>query len=236
MKKRALNILLLTSIILLLLISFVSALFDTYNINNAPAKSEVDQKVIDAYQKSPILRGASYFIFGLKDLSNEKTLGEYGAATIVVIFFLIWLILFVTFSDILASFGAFSNVAIGWIVGGAITIIAANIGIIQSIALFFIEFTAIFGTFAVFFGIIMAFIAFVGISWGGGKFAAWALTRKANILAHRGRTEMAQGIRGLREAGAQLQGEADQASKWWIPVLVVAIIIALISALIALLA
>ncbi len=223
MRKREVSILSLILLSMLILSSFASALTINIGIDNFPVKNDVDQKVVDAYQNSPILRGASYFIFGLKDLNNPETLGNYGAATILIVFFLIWLILFVTFSDILASMGAFSNAAVGWIVGGAISIIGANLGIVQAVALFFIKFTAIFGTLAVFFGIIMAFVAFIAISWGGGKFAGWALTRRANILAHRGRTELAQGIRGLRGAGTELQKKED--NYWWI---LVAIVIAII--------
>ncbi len=211
---------------LLLILNFVTA--DTTNALG-PEKTGLDQRVVNAYENSVPLQYATYYLLGIKKIDNSDSIsGGYGAATILIVFFLIWLILFVTFSDILVSFSAFSNKAVGWIVGGAITIIAANLGLVQRIALFFIEFTAIFGTIAVFIGIFTAFLAFLAISIGGGKMSSWALERRMNILAHQGQGQLTQGIQALRGAGREiaLQGDKENASStWWVVGVLLAIVV-----------
>ena len=208
----------------------------TYNsgISSAPVNTDLDRKVVSAYAKSPILKGMSFYVLGLKDLSDASNQNKYGAATILIIFTLIWLILFVTFADVLVGFGAFSNAAVGWIVAGAITIIAANLKLIQIIALWLIKFTALFGTIAVFIGILMAFVAFVAISIGGGALARWALDRRINILTHQGKQEMVAGVQAMRTAGQQMTmvGQGAGGSSWWIPIAIAVGIIVIVGLLV----
>lgn len=213
----------------ILSVSIVSAAWSVSVSNNIEVKSNADQKLKEILDKSPLFAGISYFIFGVHDIDdpNDSFAQSYGLTSIFIMFFLIWLILFVTFSDIISVFGAFSHRAIGWIVGFAITVIAANMKLVQLIAIWGIKITSLFGAFAVFAGIILAFAAFLAISLGGGRFAAWALNRQANIHAAHGRTEMREGVRGMREAGRELQENQNQ-NRWWIWVVIGIIAIILV--------
>lgn len=195
---------------------------------SSSTETDMDRRVIESYKNSPLMKGVGYYVFGLKDLESQPEIGNYGAATILIVFVLIWLILFVTFSDIIVSFAPFSNAAIGWIVGAAITIIAANLKVVQYVSIWLVKYTAIFGTFSVFFGIFMAFVAFIAISWGGGSLAEWAVERKMHIRAHRGRTNVGEGIQLFNQAGQQAQRQMSQT--WWIP-LAIAIAIGIITLL-----
>lgn len=216
-------------IILLLLCSSIVSAATVININLGPVNNQVDQKVVDAMEKSVPLQFVTYYILGIKQVDDSERLSGYGAATVLIVFFLIWLILFVSFADILVAFSPFSNKAVGWIIAGAITIIAANLQLVQYIALFFIYFTGIFGTISVFVGILTSFAAFLAISIGMGRFAEWALERKARIEGHRGNVQVAQGIRGLAGAGRglALEGERQQrsATGWIIGTIIVIVLI-----------
>jgi len=205
----------------------------TYNsgLSSAPVTTDLDRKVVSAYANSPILKGMSFYVLGLKDLSDTANQNKYGAATILIIFTLVWLILFVTFADVLVGFGAFSNAAVGWIVAGAITVIAANLKLIQIIAINLIKFTALFGTLAVFIGILSAFVAFVAISLGGGKLAQWALNRRINISAHQGINKIVTGAKTLSALGGTVT-TAGSGAGWWIPLALAGILIAIVVGLI----
>lgn len=199
------------------------------NYGDVQTKNALDEKVRNAIENSPLVAGITYYIFGLHNL--EKLDAPYGTASVYIVFFLVWLILFVTFSDVLVSFGAFSNRAIGWIVGGAITIIAANLKLVQIIAIWMINITAVFGTLAVFAGIILAFVAFLGVNVGMGRFAVWAVERQNTIRAARGRSEIREGIRLQQQAGAEVMRSSNQ--NWWVPILVLIVIIIVLGILIA---
>lgn len=234
MKKGNSKVLFVTFLLSLILTSaLVSADVGTPAIDSGQVKSSADQKLADMINKSPLLAGISYFVFGIHDLqnSNDKFSQQYGLTSIFIMFFLIWLILFVTFSDIISAFGAFSNRAIGWIVGFAVTVIAANIKIVQIIAVWAIWITSIFGALSVFVGLIFAFVAFLAISIGAGRFTEWALNRQANIHAAHGRSEMREGVTALREAGRGVQ-QNQNPNRWLFPAIVILIIIIIIGIII----
>lgn len=134
-------------------------------------------------------------MYNLEDLS-----GNYSTASIVIFFVLIWLILFVGFSDILHYFSPFSPWA-SWIIGFATSVIAANIGIIQWFVSWVVTVLAVLGTIAIFIGIALAFAAFIALSYG----SMWAVERKAAIEAHRGRIDIAEGMRTFAAAGREAQ-------------------------------
>jgi hypothetical protein len=186
----------------------------------SPGEIAEKEAKIESVKESPLLTGIGMYFFGLRDMEDTEVAEEYGTTSVIIIFILIWLILFLTFSDILSMFSAFSP-WVAWIVGFALTIIAANLKIIQIVAIWFINITAIFGTISVFIGLIMAFVAFIALSIGTTGLQAWAVKRKMGIEAHKGRTEMSEGVVTLRKAGIDVMKGTASKKGWWIILLVV---------------
>ncbi len=195
--------------------------------------SEADQKLAAALRESPLLSGLSFYVLGFKDADADLFLGKYGLTTVFIMFFLVWLILFVTFSDILSAFGAFQNAAVSWVVGGALSIIAANLKVVQLVVIWLVGFTLLFGALSVFAGILLAFLAFLAISWGGGGLARWALDRRQNISAHRGAQNVAQGAGVMGNVGAQVANQGQQGEGWWIPLAVAAVMVLIVLTIIS---
>ena len=183
---------------------------------NPTVKTKADEKVEKALEDSPFFGGLAYFVFGVKRFDNNKLKADYGLTSILIIFFLIWLILFLTFSDIIMLFSPFSKWT-SWFVGFAITVIAANLFIVQTVAIWAINITAIFGTISVFIGIAMAFVAFLALSFGTAGLQKWAISRKMGMEAHRGRAEISEGAVALRQVGRDTINEATESKRaWWI--------------------
>lgn len=83
-----------------------------------------------------------------------------GIVTIAV-----WLLLFITFSDIISTFSTF-NKYVSWGIGLLIGIIAANIGVITKVTIALTGALAVFGTFAIYIGLGAAFVAFIFANLG----------------------------------------------------------------------
>jgi len=198
-------------------------------IQNGKYVSPSEIQTTTEVKNSPLLKGISIYVFGFKDLENAEFTAQYGITSIVIIFIFIWLILFLGFSDIFAMFSGFST-WVSWIIGFAVTVIAANLKVIQIIAIWAINFTAIFGTIAVFIGLIMAFVAFLALSIGSAKLRNWALDRKMGIYAHKGQAELAEGINTLRGTGSLITKKYLKMSgmPWWAILVAIGIVAAII--------
>jgi len=200
MKKIGL-ILIVSFVLTILICNFVSAslinLNFNFNYDNAKGKLEKNLAI-----KSPVIKSmtifAGVYIFGMYDIEGISQ--EYSITTAIILFVLIWLILFVGLSDALVIISPFST-WVSWIIGGAMSIIIANIGAIQYFVTFVVVILGFLGAVAIFIAIGMAFIIFMGLGWG----AKWALEKKAAWAAHKGRTDISQGIQTFLQAGRQTQ-------------------------------
>lgn len=142
------------------------------------------------------------YIFGVPISSSAINEVSAGIITLSV-----WLLLFITFSDIIASFSTFSK-WVSWGIGFLVAVIAANLGFIVAITTWFIGLFAFLGTLSVVVGLTIAFVAFIAINIGVGKFAEWALKRRATMSAHQaaaGGKKVAGAIEGLGDIGKSLQ-------------------------------
>jgi len=132
----------------------------------------------------------------------EKLL-DYGTFQSWIVMFCLWLLLFVTFSDIIASFSTFSK-AVSWISGFAIAIIAANIKLTATIGVFMIGPFAALGEIAIFAGLAMAFVVFILVNAGVWPVRKWLLKRRAMMVATDtsiGAKRAAGAIGGLGDVG-----------------------------------
>ena len=161
---------------------------------------------------SNALANALQYIFGSP--IQYQGINAISAAIVTIA---VWLLLFVTFSDIIASFTSFSK-PVAWISGFLIAVITANIGFVVGVATVLTGIFAFAGTFAVFGGLIGALVAFFAVNWGISKLGKFVLRRKAMMLANeseQGGTRLKGAITGLGEAGVALErfGKAAKTGK-----------------------
>ncbi len=107
------------------------------------------------------------FIFGIQpdtiqDIGGENTLTPYAAT---IVYLLIWLIIFVTFGDIISSFSSFSP-GVSWTIAFCIATISAFTGGINNSI---VEITGVFakaGTGAVYLALGVSFLVFLAVELG----------------------------------------------------------------------
>ena len=107
----------------------------------------------------------SKYIFGIKDGSTFDAGTFMGTSGQVLTFLMVWMIIFIAFGDIIATFSAFSKSWIAWVIAFGLAVIAANTGMIQGV---FVMMTGWFiwaGTAAVYVGLLAAFISFIILNW-----------------------------------------------------------------------
>ena len=135
---------------------------------------------------------------------------QVGQTSAVIITLFTWLLVFVTFGDIIAGFSTFSQ-PVSWIVALAISVIMANLKAIVIVLGFFIGVFAFLGGLAVLAGLVAAFIAFFAVNWGIGSFGPWVLRRRTMMIAEKTAIKSEAGgkklggiIRGMKEVGKAL--------------------------------
>ena len=148
------------------------------------------------------------YIFGGIPTWLANTVGERSA---IVITLFTWLLLFVTFADIFASFSTF-NIVTSWIAGFSMTVIMANLKMLVIVLGISIGLFAFAGGFAIIAGLIAAFDAFIAVNLGIGSVGPWLRERKEMMSAAKhaseseaGGEEIAGAIRGLEKVGESLK-------------------------------
>ncbi len=118
-----------------------------------------------------------------------------GSAAIIMIG--IWLLFFLTFSDIATLFSTF-NRYISWVIGFVLAVIATNLKAIAWLALVALAFTAGFGVLSVTVGLIGMFVVFILFNFGVKAVRDWIVARKEAELEMRAKIGAARGKAGLR--------------------------------------
>lgn len=144
------------------------------------------------------------YIFGEVSPTVQGLAGSALSAIIITI--AVWLLIMITFGDIIMTFSTFST----WVSWGAAVlmgIIAANLGISTAIIAWFTGLFVTLGSIAVFVGLGAAFVAFVLANLGIWKARKWIIRRKALMAAataESGGIRIAGGIKGLGTAADAL--------------------------------
>ncbi len=126
--------------------------------------------------------------------------GPVGELGIIIVGFMVWLIIFVGFGDVLENFAAFSS-GIAWIIAFAVAVIAVNLGFIQAGIVYLVGAFAFLGTLALFAALLGAFIAFFGVNWGMASLSSWIKRRQTMLHAATGRTYASEGLETLEVIG-----------------------------------
>jgi len=131
--------------------------------------------------------------------------------SVIIIVVAVFFLIFVTFGDVIATFGTF-NEWVAWTIGFLIALIAANLNFSVFLLAFFVGIFSFLGTIAIFIGIGTAFVAFVGVNLGIRSMGPWLMRRKAMTAAattavetEAGGTALAGTIKGLGAAGEALK-------------------------------
>ena len=176
----------------------------------APMVSAEGEAIVN-FVSQPVIKQIFGVVFGIWDTANlDNLVNTWGirptgtGVSVLIVYIMLWLILFVAFSDIVVVFAPFSKPMIGWIIGAALTIIAAQLQFVFTLASWAAVILAYFGTFSVFVGIAFAFVAFIAASIGSEWLREWVVGRKIAMLKTRaaeGSAEAKEGLKFLKELG-----------------------------------
>jgi hypothetical protein len=156
----------------------------------------IGQRTIDLSGMEGLSGGIAEYVFGIKDGLSFHGANLTPYATLII-FIMIWLIIFVTFGDIIETFSTF-NPSIAWLIAFCLATIAGFTGIYEGPTSRALVWLANMGAWAVALGIICSFIFFLLIEMGVGglshKLRAYMMNRKL--------TQEAIGVQGkLMKAG-----------------------------------
>jgi hypothetical protein len=142
-----------------------------------------------------------------------------GAATNVysgmVIVMAVWILLFVTFSDIIGTFSTFSK-GVSWVIGFLIAIIATQMNFLISSVSFFAKTFAALGSLAVFAGLGAAFLAFLAVNLGLTSLSKFVIKRRMmRTIAYGeiGKGMMNQGAKTLIDLATTTAKEGKKAQE-----------------------
>ena len=153
--------------------------------------------------------GDSMGSFGtvLKYLFGSMTNVSGNAISNMIVTVAVWLLILITFGDIISTFSTFSS-KVSWMIAFLVAVIAANLGWMTGIIAALTGLFAFVGLAAVYVGLGAAFFAFIVINLGLVKFKQWIINRRAMATAA---TEVAGGkklagtITGLGEMGKAME-------------------------------
>lgn len=200
----------------LILLLFISVILTVNFLQIISAQTEItedQQKIVDFLGK-PVIKQIIGIVFGLWDV--EETYTYYGGVETgsgitkfgaIIVYLMIWLIMFLAFSDIVRMFGAFSE-WVGWIIGAALAIAAAQLKLVYTFASGSAQAVAYFGIASVWASIIFTFVAFIAVSIGFGAMRKWAVKRQVAIHQARsikGTGKAVEGLKALKELGDETE-------------------------------
>ena len=148
---------------------------------------------------SKVSESSAKYVFGYeKNNFSEMGLTQYA---IIIIFLMIWLIIFVTFGDIIENFSSF-NPDTAWILAFAFATIGGLLGMIEKLVLTMTKWAAIAGTFAVYLALATAFFAFLAVNFGLTPLMGWIARRKLmkeQIKGEMNAEKVAAGVKNIRK-------------------------------------
>ncbi len=129
-----------------------------------------------------------------------KASDTYSNVPAMIIMIGVFLILVITFGDMLATYSLFSSRWVGWTVGIILAIVAANLKIGMIIAVYSMGIAGGVGVIAAASGIIIPFVAFI---YANFFLFPYIKANHAKIITERGIRRIRAGARGLAAVGEE---------------------------------
>jgi hypothetical protein len=208
------------------IITFLAIVFLLVAFSNV--QTGVTGSVITGYDVSPgtsyitVQAGDWYSLLGSSPFANvlQYVFGTpiqlTGIVSSIIVTIAVWLLLFFTFGDIIASFSSFHK-WVSWTIGGLLTLIMANLGFVVGLVIAFTKLLAVVGIASVYAGLGAAFIAFMLANIGIISAGRWIMNRRilmhgatAKIESEAGGKSIAGVIGGLRAVGTELRNEGKK--------------------------
>jgi|TARA_Y100000310_G_scaffold238278_1_gene241651 hypothetical protein len=156
--------------------------------------------------------GKWFFEIILGPISAEVRSKVPSDASAYAVIIAIWLIVFVTFFDIINTFSTFGR-GTSFLVALGLGVIAANIGWINKVFLWVAGAFISFGMFSVWISLLGAFFIFFAVNWGITGLGPWIMKRKAmmlgakaNVKTMKGATKLRGTLEAIEEVGEGMRG------------------------------
>lgn len=162
----------------------------------ALVSAEEEKSGWDEISDSSFVQGFRY-IFG--EIPAGVSDNNISAAIVTIA---VWVLIVITFGDIIAMFGTFSK-WVAWGIGLIVGVIVANIGINVKIIAGLTSIFAWLGTIAIYAGLITAFVAFFAVNFGIASAKGWLERRKQLEKAATGKTKITSGIDVAKAIGTE---------------------------------
>ncbi|GEM_PF-5870577 len=200
------------AILVLLGLLIIGAVIGTvsYFRNNPKIRGEIVIRVDPAVSigeaiNQPSLNWVSFFVGKVPQFLVDKT----NAISAVIIVIAIWLILLLTFGDIVAAFGTFSEEWIGWTIGTILAIVAANMNLVMHIAAWSFMATATLGVLSVSFALAIPFVVFLLLQFGLKSVANWQKNRMRQYKMAAGIDRIRSGIKTAAAIGKEAEAAGE---------------------------
>lgn len=126
----------------------------------------------------------------------------------VIITVAVWVLIMLTFGDIIATFSTFSK-GVSWGAACLIGIIAANLGWTTTTITYLTGVFAIAGTFAVYIGLGAAFVAFLIVNLGISSLGGWIKKRRAMMEGEKAAAGGIKAASGVKVAKSMAKAAAE---------------------------
>lgn len=108
---------------------------------------------------------------------STTLIDKVTVSSAIIITLSIWILIFLTFGDILSTFGTFRP-SIAWTIAILLSVIAANLGFVVNVSAYLFGIFIVFGNFAVILGLCTAFVAFLLVNFGVKGVGGWLIRRR----------------------------------------------------------
>lgn len=171
--------------VIIFAIPYLSTLFsDNIAAEKAKGISGFNDIISSSSGASIALLNIADIVFGkIPNSLLDQTTSDVGA---VVIAIAVWFLIFLTFGDIIATFGTF-NFGISWAIGFLLAVISANLQLTTNMTLFASSIFISLGLVGLFLGLGSAFVAFILVNFGVRSAKPWLIERRALMQAATGK-------------------------------------------------
>jgi len=159
-------------------------------------------KIVDDFSE-PVAK----YVFGFDEANIDLVGSNLSSYAIIVTYLMLWLIIFVTFGDIIETFSSF-DATIAWVIAFALAIVGGMSGVISGSLVNITEWFVWAGTAAVYLGLLASFIVFLVVQFGASGLKGWIRRRKAMIRTAKGEVG-ARRVAGFVQNAQRVQREFE---------------------------